>query len=104
MSNCFNKKQGFLHFSDRRPVGIDPANKTVNDTYWRSIMQTNMGVADRVIRGLVAVLIGVFYLLGLLQGTTALVLGVLATVFLVTGIVGFCPLYVPLGLTTCKRA
>lgn len=67
-------------------------------------MQKNMGTADRSLRGVIAVLIGVFYLLGAVEGPLALVLGVVAVVFLVTGIVGICPLYQLLHIRTTPAA
>jgi hypothetical protein len=36
------------------------------------------------------------------HGTLAVVLGVLAVVFLATSAIGFCPLYLPLKCSTCK--
>ncbi len=66
-------------------------------------MKRNMGIADRVIRVVLAVVVGVLYFTGQLTGTAAVVLGILAVVFLATGIVGFCPLYLPLRLSTRRR-
>ncbi|WP_094766821.1 YgaP family membrane protein [Pseudozobellia thermophila] len=39
----------------------------------------------------------------MVTGTLGIVLLVLAAVFLLTAFVGFCPLYLPFGLSTCKR-
>jgi len=66
-------------------------------------MRKNMGMADRVIRALVAVLIAVLYLTNVIAGTLGLVLLILACVFLLTSMVSFCPLYAPFGLSTCKN-
>ncbi len=66
-------------------------------------MKRNMGIADRVIRVVLAAVVGVLYLTGQLTGTAAVVLGILAVVFLATGIVGFCPLYLPLRRSTRRR-
>jgi len=63
-------------------------------------MKRNMGVADRVTRVALALLVGVLYFSHQLTGTAAIVLGILAAVFLATGIVGTCPLYLPLRLST----
>ncbi|WP_091146593.1 YgaP family membrane protein [Flavobacterium caeni] len=65
-------------------------------------MKKNMGNADRLIRILIAISIGVLYYTGVIDGTVAIVLGVLAIVFLLTSFISFCPLYVPFGITTCK--
>ena len=63
-------------------------------------MKKNMGMADRVIRSLIAVVIAVLYFTGVLGGTLALILGVVAVVFLLTSLVSFCPGYLPFGIST----
>lgn len=65
-------------------------------------MKLNMGTVDRVIRFAVALAVGVLYFTGQLSGTAAIVLGVLAIIFLATSLIGFCPLYVPFRLSTRK--
>ncbi len=67
-------------------------------------MKANMGTADRVIRIIIAVVIGYLYYVGLLSGTVAIILGVLAVVFLATSFVSVCPLYLPFGLSTRKKS
>lgn len=67
-------------------------------------MKTNMGAADRFIRIVLAAVVAVLYLTKQITGTAALILGIIAAVFLLTGLVGFCGLYVPLGLSTKKKA
>jgi hypothetical protein len=63
----------------------------------------NMGSIDRIIRIAVAIIIGLLYFCGVVSGTTALVLGLLAGVLLVTGVVSFCPLYLPCKITTVGK-
>jgi uncharacterized membrane protein YtjA (UPF0391 family) len=65
-------------------------------------MKKNMGTIDKVIRVIVAIVIGVLYFTGQITGTAAIILGILAVVFLLTSIVGTCPLYLPVGLSTKK--
>lgn len=65
-------------------------------------MKKNMGTADRIIRLIAAIAVGVLYGLNLISGTVAIVLGVVAVAFLATSLIGWCPLYLPLGLSTCK--
>lgn len=65
-------------------------------------MKTNMGTVDRIIRLAVVVIIGVLYYAGQLSGTVAIVLGIVAVAFLATSIIGWCPAYLPLGISTCK--
>lgn len=66
-------------------------------------MKLNMGTTDRVLRFILAVVIAILYFTGQLSGTAALILGIIAIVFLATSLVGFCPLYVPFGLSTRKQ-
>ncbi|HBS06253.1 MAG TPA: DUF2892 domain-containing protein [Leptospiraceae bacterium] len=63
-------------------------------------MKLNMGIIDRIVRVLVAVGIGVLYWQGIITGTLGIVLLVLGGVFVLTSLVGFCPLYLPLKLST----
>jgi hypothetical protein len=67
-------------------------------------MKRNMGLADRIIRIVLAAAIAVLYLTQVLSGTAAIVLGAIGAIFLVTGIVGVCPLYMVLRLSTKSRA
>ena len=64
-------------------------------------MKKNMGSADRIIRLIVAVTVGVLYFTGTVSGTLGIVLLVLAGVFVLTSFISFCPLYTVLGLNTC---
>jgi len=65
-------------------------------------MTKNMGTADRVVRTLIAVAIAVLYFTGKISGTVAILLGIVAVAFLVTSLVGWCPSYLPFGLSTRK--
>lgn len=65
-------------------------------------MKKNMGTADRAIRLVAAIAVGVLYAMKLISGTVAIVLGVVAVAFLATSLIGWCPLYLPFGLSTCK--
>lgn len=64
-------------------------------------MKQNMGTADRLIRVLIAALVAVLYFGHIISGTLAIVLLVLAGVFLLTSLVGSCPLYSLFGINTC---
>lgn len=59
-----------------------------------------MGTIDKAIRIVIALLIGVLYFTGQISGTVAIILGVLAVVFVLTSLTSFCPLYLPLGIST----
>jgi hypothetical protein len=65
-------------------------------------MKKNMGSADRVIRVLIGLIIATLYFMEIISGTLAIVLGIIAGIFILTSIVSFCPLYAPFGLSTCK--
>lgn len=65
-------------------------------------MTTNMGMADRGIRAILAVLVGVLYFTGQISGWAAIILGIFAVIFLATSCVGYCPLYTPLRISTKK--
>ncbi|MGD9899272.1 MAG: DUF2892 domain-containing protein [Calditrichaceae bacterium] len=66
-------------------------------------MKKNMGLIDRVIRTLVAVVIVVLYYTGVISGITAIILSAFAVIFLLTSLVSFCPLYLPFGFKTIKK-
>jgi len=66
-------------------------------------MKKNMGLADKAIRILVAVVIAVLYFTHQISGMTATILGVLAVVFMLTSVMGTCPLYLPFGISTKKK-
>ena len=61
-------------------------------------MKANMGTLDKVIRILIAATIGVCYYTSIISGTLALILGIIALVFVATSFISFCPLYAPFGL------
>jgi hypothetical protein len=67
-------------------------------------MKTNMGGLDRILRLVLAIIVAVLFFTKQIIGTAAIVLGAIAVIFVLTSLVGFCPLYVPLGLSTKKKA
>ncbi|MCX2740931.1 YgaP family membrane protein [Pontibacter anaerobius] len=66
-------------------------------------MKKNMGNTDRIIRLILAVLVAVLYFTGTLTGTVGILLLVFAGVFVLTSLVGFCPLYTLIGIDTCPK-
>ena len=66
-------------------------------------MKKNMGTVDKVIRVLVAVIILVLYFTHVITGTLAGILLIVAGIFVVTSLLGTCPLYIPLGISTRKK-
>ena len=67
-------------------------------------MVKNMGTLDRIIRTLLAFVVILLYFLGLISGIAAIILGIFAVIFLLTSFVSFCPLYVPLKISTCRKS
>jgi Protein of unknown function (DUF2892). len=65
-------------------------------------MKKNMGVVDKVARLIVAVVIVILYLSKVLTGAIGIVLLVLAAVFVVTSLVGNCPMYSVFKIDTCS--
>lgn len=63
-------------------------------------MTTNMGSTDKTVRIIAALLVGVLYLADVISGTVAIVLGLFALIFILTSLVGFCPLYAPFKFST----
>jgi len=65
-------------------------------------MHKNEGVADRVIRIVLAVVLSALVLGKQVSGTAAIVVGIAAVVLLLTGLIGWCGLYAVLGINTGK--
>lgn len=63
-------------------------------------MKKNMGVIDRIVRMVLAVVFVSLIFAGQAQGILAIVLGVLAAIFVVTSVLAFCPAYLLFGLST----
>ena len=66
-------------------------------------MKKNMGTIDRTIRLVLAVVVIILYFTGSISRVAAVILGILAVIFIVTSFIGFCPLYVPLKISTKKK-
>lgn len=63
-------------------------------------MKKNMGRLDRTIRLVLALVFIVLVIARVAKGTAAIVLVILAAILVITTLLGFCPLYVPLGAST----
>ena len=50
-----------------------------------------------------AIIIAVLYFTNVISGTLAIILLVFGAVFVLTSTVGFCPLYLPFGISTKKE-
>lgn len=67
-------------------------------------MTKNMGGLDRGIRTVIAIVVGYLIFTGRISGVLAVILGIVAVAFLVTSFVSWCPAYLPLNISTRKRA
>jgi len=68
----------------------------------RNDMKKNVGTVDKIIRILIAVVIGILYFTGTITGTLAIILGILAILFVLTSLISFCGIYAIFGCSTCK--
>lgn len=66
-------------------------------------MKKNMGALDRILRIIVAVVLALLYFSKVVTGTLGIIFLVIALVFLLTSIIGFCPLYTIIGVSTRKE-
>jgi len=67
-------------------------------------MKKNMGSIDKGIRIFLAAIIAILYFTNQITGVLAIILGIFAIVFLLTSLIGFCPLYAPFKLSTLKKS
>ncbi len=63
-------------------------------------MPKNMGRVDRIVRIVAAIVVVALFVTGQINGMAAIVLGVLAVVFVATSVIGTCPLYLPFKIDT----
>ena len=66
-------------------------------------MKNNMGTIDKVIRILIAALVIVLYFTHVISGTLAIILLIVAGLFILTSLLSFCPGYLPFGINTRKK-
>ncbi|HET6544605.1 MAG TPA: DUF2892 domain-containing protein [Chryseolinea sp.] len=66
-------------------------------------MKKNMGAVDRIVRVTIAFVIIGLYVSGAISGTLSIMLIALSGIFVITSLVGVCPLYLPLGITTLRK-
>lgn len=65
-------------------------------------MKKNMSSADRIIRLIIVAILVTLYFTNVVSGTLGVILLVVAGVFTLTSLIGFCPLYSIFGCSTCK--
>jgi len=66
-------------------------------------MKKNVGITDKWIRILIAVVILALYGFDVITDTIAMVLLIVGVVLLLTSLISFCPLYAIFGINTCKK-
>lgn len=66
-------------------------------------MKKNMGITDRAVRMIIAVVLATLSLTNVVTGVWAIVLLVMAVIMFLTSVVSVCPLYLPFGLNTLRK-
>ena len=66
-------------------------------------MKKNMGKTDIIIRIVIAVLFAVLFFTKAVTGVLGIILLILAVMFVLTSLIGFCPLYLPFKINTCRK-
>ncbi len=64
-------------------------------------MKKNVGNADKIVRILIALVLGALYFTGTVSGTLGYVALALGGIMVLTSAIGFCPIYAIVGLNTC---
>lgn len=67
-------------------------------------MKKNIGMADKGIRLLAAMVVASLFFTGLVSGPLAIILLSLAGILLITSFVSFCPLYSFFGFSTLDKS
>lgn len=66
-------------------------------------MKKNMGTTDKIIRIVIAVIFAVLFFTKAVTGILGIILLILAVMFVLTSLIGFCPLYLPFKINTCRK-
>lgn len=66
-------------------------------------MKKNVGLIDKIIRIIIAVVIAYLLYAKMITGVWAIVLAVVGVIMILTTVIGFCPLYVLFGIKTCPK-
>lgn len=66
-------------------------------------MKKNMGIVDKVIRILIAAVVVALFFADVISGVPAIILLALSGIFILTSLIGSCPLYLPFGINTQKK-
>ena len=66
-------------------------------------MKKNMGMIDKVIRILIAVVVVVLYFTNVISGTLGIILLIVSGILVLTTLINFCPIWATLGISTRKK-
>lgn len=66
-------------------------------------MKNNVGNNDKIVRLVIALLLGGLYFAEIVSGTLGIALLVIAAIMIITALSGFCPLYTLFGVNTCEQ-
>ena len=66
-------------------------------------MRKNIGLSDKIVRIVLAIVIAVLYYTDTINATIAIILGAFAVILLLTSFINFCLLYLPFGISTRKK-
>ena len=64
-------------------------------------MKANMGMADKAIRLMIAIVLIILFYKGILPGIIGIIGLILALLLTVTSLIGFCPIYTLFKINTC---
>ncbi|AEA45495.1 YgaP family membrane protein [Fluviicola taffensis] len=67
-------------------------------------MNRNMYSTDRIIRLILSIILVSLYFFGYISGILAIIALVVVIIFMLTSVIGFCPLYKLLGITIKKKS
>jgi len=67
-------------------------------------MKKNVNSIDKIVRVLLAVILGFLIFSNQVTGALAIIFAVLAVILLVTSFLSFCPIYAMLNLSTLKKS
>ena len=65
-------------------------------------MKKNMSSTDRIVRIIIALVLGGLFFANIITGTLGYIALAIAIVFLGTSLMGWCGLYAIFGISTCK--
>jgi len=66
-------------------------------------MIKNMSNADRIIRIIISAIFATLYFTGITSGALGITLIIVATIFTLTSLINFCPIYKIIGLTKWEK-